>query len=539
MDGPLEVLETSSRTPQTFEESPRTPLETASPDLAGSRKSVQGLMSGLDQTTESTPSSQAQSSHDPSVTYALWTARLMFVSTLAGGGLLYWVGVAWVDWLLAMLPLTLLTATSWLLCYLWSQPNRRQETLRREREQLSAECQEYEKRFEGQNRHRERLVREFRQQKEGLVSQRDSILQEGKKQANELQLARQKAHRQIDRRMETLKQKIDGLQKEVSARLDRANQECEQQIEALIRQAQWLESPEALQKQQTQFVQEQLQAASLVDANLTGIGATFKVRLQEAGFNTAWDMDAERLSEVKRLGKARIETLLAWRKEIATEAESAAPSGLTAVELEQLRQETEEKRQAIEEARAEKQKALFDQERKWKNRWKEVRREAERVHEEIETRADTELQEVRDRCLSDFQELCDAALEPTKQLQATGRTATEEAVSTHTLWQTSLERIEWLKAEEAQCEPVRFAEFCQRIFFWQTTHRQALKAIAWPKTDPLLTPQATIEAYDEEDTQPIEISDDDLDDEVDPPAFPPSYAELPRLSQGDPRQRAA
>ena len=97
---------------------------------------------------------------------------------------------------------------------------------------------------------------------------------------------------------------------------------------ATLGQAESRDLNNALKTQQVSFVQGRLQKAWVATAQIQGIGAAYKSRLQAAGFYTANDIDY-RVDRVKGIGIQRAASLRMWRNALEIDAKNRMPATLT------------------------------------------------------------------------------------------------------------------------------------------------------------------------------------------------------------------
>lgn len=72
---------------------------------------------------------------------------------------------------------------------------------------------------------------------------------------------------------------------------------------------------------------------SLRDANIPGIGPTFKFRLYRSGIQTAADVEVSRIRSIEGFGHTRTNAVIDWKREIAETYQHRLPSALTAASL--------------------------------------------------------------------------------------------------------------------------------------------------------------------------------------------------------------
>jgi hypothetical protein len=127
------------------------------------------------------------------------------------------------------------------------------------------------------------------------------------------------------------KQNLDGQElAELNAlqnTLGKALASCTQSLGSLG-QAEANELSNTLNAKQAVFVRDKLQKAWLVTAQIQGIGAGYKTRLQAAGIHTAADI-GYRIQRVKGIGLQRAAALETWRNILERDARSKMPQVLS------------------------------------------------------------------------------------------------------------------------------------------------------------------------------------------------------------------
>jgi serine/threonine protein kinase len=158
------------------------------------------------------------------------------------------------------------------------------------------------------------------------------------KEELELSSSEQKTNNSNDAKLQSAistsihgKQKLDGQETtELSAlqnTLGKALSSLTQSL-ASLGQSESRDLSNTLRAQQVAFVQGQLQKAWLATAQIQGIGAGYKNRLQAARIFTAADIDY-RIDSVKGIGVQRAATLRTWRNALEFAAKSKMPMTLT------------------------------------------------------------------------------------------------------------------------------------------------------------------------------------------------------------------
>jgi hypothetical protein len=97
-----------------------------------------------------------------------------------------------------------------------------------------------------------------------------------------------------------------------------------------------------LEQTQTDFVRSYLERQVISDASIPGIGATFKSKLQRAGFYTAADIGAHNIQSVAGIGPIRAARIEAWRVSVENAARSQMPISLAPAEENTLQADYEQ-----------------------------------------------------------------------------------------------------------------------------------------------------------------------------------------------------
>ncbi len=104
----------------------------------------------------------------------------------------------------------------------------------------------------------------------------------------------------------------------------------------------------ALSDLQDQFIKLGMESNTIESANIPWLDAKFIDRLSSHGINTANDVSQEKLSGIRGLGEAEVESLLHWRAEIENDLHNIKPSELPPEQKAKIESRNQEKVKEIE-----------------------------------------------------------------------------------------------------------------------------------------------------------------------------------------------
>jgi len=113
--------------------------------------------------------------------------------------------------------------------------------------------------------------------------------------------------------------------------------------------AQQTEISETLQILQNQHIEAGLQAASIADKQILGIGPKFKETLASHRILTAADVSKDALSEVEEFGEIKKQTMIIWRRLVEAQVNRAKPTTLPSETLNRILERYQQSRNANDE----------------------------------------------------------------------------------------------------------------------------------------------------------------------------------------------
>jgi hypothetical protein len=172
------------------------------------------------------------------------------------------------------------------------------------------------------------------------------------------------------------------------------------QIRSLT-QTESTEMAKELQSIQTQFVDNHLRSASVLEAHvrgyLTGIGPKRSVDLTSNGMLTAYDVTLSRVGRVSGFGPTRTQTVMAWRYAVEGEAKATMPSDLSPAIKNTIRGKYAATRQDLEARRDREQVQLTSEENSIRERYNSERRPLIQEQAAAQLQSEQQRQEVNKR----------------------------------------------------------------------------------------------------------------------------------------------